>query len=57
MLATGLKYFTETSMVAFALLLFLGAFFAIIWRTYFRASAPQLYTEVANLPLQEDYHE
>ena len=54
MLSAGLSYFTEIPMVIFALLLFVGAFAAITWRTYFRKSSKEYYGELAQFPLKEE---
>ena len=56
MLSSGLNYFTEIPMVVFALLLFVAAFAAITWRTYFRNSSKDYYVNVAELPLKEEGH-
>jgi len=57
MLSAGAKLFTEIPMVTFALFLFVAAFVAITYRTYFRASSKAFHQELASIPLKEDHSE
>jgi len=54
MLSTGAKLFTEIPLVTFALFLFVCAFLAITYRTYFRKSSKEFHQNLAAIPLKED---
>ena len=47
------QIYSATPMTAVALLLFFGAFVAIVYWVYFRSGAKSEYEEMARLPLTE----
>lgn len=56
MLATGAKLFTDIPLTVVGMLLFIAAFVAIAWRTYFSLSK-EFHQQLAHMPLTEDESE
>ncbi len=56
MYAQGLKFFTETHLSVFGLLLFIAVFFSVTVWTMFRAQSKEFYQKIAMLPFAEDTH-
>jgi hypothetical protein len=57
MLAAGLKFFSDTPVSVFGMILFLIAFFAVTAWTFLRLDSRDYYQDIAKLPLTENGEE